>query len=89
MFPATEPPLRTAGGLRAALRRAVDVAIAFATLEDGDEPAVAPAAHPHRRPLRAPARTRRPGAARARPQDCTTPLLTRPPRSARQHASSR
>jgi hypothetical protein len=89
MFRATEPTLRTAGGLRAAFRRAVDVALAFATLEDGDEPSTAPAQHPHHRPLRTPTRARRPGAVRARPQDCSTPLLTRPPRPARQHASSR
>ncbi len=35
-------------------------------------PAVSP--HPHRRPLRATKRARRPGAVAARPQVCTTPL---------------
>ena len=89
MFPVTERPLRSAGGWRAALRRAVDVAVAFATLDDAGEPPATPVEHPHRRPLRAPARARRPGAVRARHESCTTPLLPRPPRPARQHAPSR
>ncbi len=89
MFPAPETSVPTARGWRAALRRAVDVAIAFATLDDGPDAAPTPAEHPHRRPLRAPARPRRPGAVRPRAQDCTTPLTARPRRPARQHASSR
>jgi hypothetical protein len=71
---------------RERFRRAVDLAVAFATLEDITEARdVGPTApghpdapgsydHPHRRPLRAPQRSRRPGIVAARVQPCTTPL---------------
>lgn len=79
---------------RGAFRRAVDLAVAFATLEScttarallprrdpvaapGASPhglIDAPASHPHRTTLRAPARPGRAGAVRAREQDCTAPI---------------
>ena len=100
-------PARAARGLSAALRRGLDVVVAFATLRDA-EPADAPltprvggdsqaapphrsaprptttadpASHAHRRPLRAPSRSRRPGGVPAPPHACITPLTT--PRAAR------
>src|SRR3954470_2461919 len=39
--------------------------------------AASAAAHPHRRALHAPARSRRPGTVRAAPQPCLTPLPAR------------
>src|SRR3954451_14005575 len=76
---------------RARLRRAVDLAIAFATLEDapaGRASGRPPAGHPdapradhlHRRRLREPELRRRPGAVQARVTPCTTPLAPPPPR---------
>jgi hypothetical protein len=71
---------------RERFRRAVDLAVAFATLEDLTEDlGAAPTApghpdapeshdHPHRPTLRAPQRRRRPGTVAARVQPCTTPL---------------
>jgi hypothetical protein len=78
---------------RDALRHAVDLAVAFATLEDADahpEPAgeseVRPTSaresvdvrHPHRAPLRPQPRPRRPGAVATRTQACTSPVGHRP-----------
>jgi hypothetical protein len=71
--PSRRPAERT---WRAAVRRAVDLAVAFATLEDSIEPRGHDddrVTHPHRRPLRAVSRARRPGAGAARPQHCVTP----------------
>src|SRR3954470_15342414 len=90
---------------RASVRRAVDLAVAFVTLESyttedvlsrlpGTRGTVTDPGllaevtelheHPHRRPLRAPTRSGRPGAAPARVQLCTTPLDPRPRRRAPQ-----
>jgi hypothetical protein len=88
----------TPTGWHQAVRRALDVAIAFATLDgygiDGPrdaapEPASPqgpkPQEHPHRAPLTAPRPPRRPGAVRQRPVRCVTPLELAPRRrSARQ-----
>jgi hypothetical protein len=89
-----------------AVRRTVDLAVAFATLEScttarellprrdpvaaqGTSPhglIDAPASHPHRTALRAPARPGRAGAVRAREQDCLAPAIGRPRRcSVHQH----
>jgi hypothetical protein len=91
-----------AGGWLAALRRGLDVVVAFATLRDAEasdgaltarvggdagpgpphrprqRPATtaARASHAHRRRLRAPSRSRRPGAVPAPPHACITPLTT-------------
>jgi hypothetical protein len=54
--------------------RAPDRAVACAAGAPGNR------AHPHRRPLRAPARSRRPGAVRAAAPPCVTPLAARPRR---------
>jgi hypothetical protein len=62
---------------RTRLRRAVDLAVAFATLEEAPSPPGhpdAPEPHPHHRTLRAPARAGRPGTVAARVTPCTTPL---------------
>jgi hypothetical protein len=78
---------------RSRLRRAVDLAVAFATLEDitedrdgaftapGHPGAPGPYDHPHRVPLRAAQRSRRPGTVAARVQPCTSPLA--PPATGR------
>ena len=61
------------------LRKAVDLAVAFATLADA-EPSesprapVDPAAHPHRKPLRPSTRPRRPGEAVRRTEHCLSPV---------------
>jgi hypothetical protein len=75
---------------RRRLRRAVDLAVAFVTLEDGPPAAPsapghpdAPGPHPHRRPLRSPQRARRPGSVPARVAHCTTPLVAPAPRRRR------
>jgi hypothetical protein len=54
---------------------ATAAARALAARRSGREAPVRPAGatHPHRRALRAPARSRRPGAVRAAPQPCLTP----------------
>jgi hypothetical protein len=80
------------------LRHAVDLTVAFVTLEDAEpehhDPGDAPPSHvfvdgrhPHRKPLRPMPRPRRPGAAAARPQVCTAPVgrtaATPPKRRAR------
>src|SRR5215470_16637454 len=91
MFPRPDRPHRTAGTWLDALRRGLDLVVAFATLRDAELPPDdgldrpvycddrdrATDVHPHRRPLRAPARARRPGAVRTPEQHCTTPLGTR------------
>lgn len=79
MFPRASIPERSPDRhWRERLRRAVDLAVAFATLEDAP-PAPghpdAPGPHPHRRPLRSPQRSRRPGAVPARVAHCTAPLV--------------
>lgn len=109
MFPpASDSDRHTPRSLRAALRNAADLAVAFMTLESyglddlrpgrstrpddlttgpADDAALrpgvfpdaraaaGPSSHTHRRELRAPSRTRRPGAVVLREQPCTTPLL--------------
>jgi len=71
--------------LRTKLRRAVDLAVAFATLSDdpiGPSPhglsrrPPRPEPHPHRTPLTRPAArvTRRPGAAARRVEPCLSPV---------------
>ncbi len=107
MFPpAAEQDRSAPRSLRAKLRNAADLAVAFMTLESygledllparslgpdahsgiRDEAVVRPgpapgvraavelAASAHRRELRTPARTRRPGTVAVREQPCTTPL---------------
>jgi hypothetical protein len=74
-------------GWRGALLRGLDAVVAFATLRDAELPDPAPsdraggpahaASHPHRRPLRAPSRARRPGVVAPARQACTTPLAPR------------
>jgi hypothetical protein len=61
------------------LRKAVDLAVAFATLAD-EQPSESPrapvdlAAHPHRTPLRPSLRPRRPGEAVRRAEHCVAPV---------------
>jgi hypothetical protein len=98
-------PILTPGSPRAswrkALRRAVDLAVAFATLESYALPERGPrgpadptlraprsadparSAHPHRAPLRAPRRPRRPGRVVPRAQHCVAPLPSGAPRRRR------
>jgi hypothetical protein len=77
----------TPTGWQQAVRRALDVTIAFATLDsygiDGPRDAAPdppspqgppPQEHPHRAPLTAPRPPRRPGAGRRPPVRCVTPL---------------
>ena len=65
------------------LRKAVDLAVAFATLADA-EPSesprapVDPADHPHRMPLRPALRPRRPGEAVRRVEVCSAPVNRQP-----------
>jgi hypothetical protein len=72
-------PERPLARWQQALRQAVDLAVAFATLADA-QPSQSPHApvdaadHPHRKPLRRVPAPRRPGAAAARPQRCLTPV---------------
>jgi hypothetical protein len=82
MFSPTADPRPAKRSLRDAVRRAVDLAVAFATLSDELPRSHAddPAEHPHRRPLRAPSRARRPGPVHQRAQSCTTPVANRPRR---------
>ena len=101
MFPRPERPHRPAEAWLNALRRGLDLVVAFATLRDAELPpddgasddigrgprAGDRGAHPHRRPLRAPARERRFGAVRPEEQHCTTPLAAR--RVARSTPASR
>jgi hypothetical protein len=80
MFSPTPTPRTDPRNWRDAVRRAVDLAVAFATLADelGDDVPHGsvdhPALHPHRAPLRAQSAPRRPGAGAPRPQHCLTPL---------------
>jgi hypothetical protein len=87
----TSPP----GAWQRAVTRALDLAIAFATLDsygidgardaDGEPPKAPPLpAHPHRAPLTAPRPPRRPGVTPARPGRCVTPLRHAPHRRSRQ-----
>jgi hypothetical protein len=61
------------------LRKAVDLAVAFATLADA-QPSESPRApvdqadHPHRKPLRPRPGSRRPGEAVRRPETCLSPV---------------
>jgi hypothetical protein len=73
MFPRVPQPRSGPRPVRDALRRAADLVVAFATLEDASSPHDHPGddeGHPHRRSLRAPSRARRPGSVRARPALC-------------------
>jgi hypothetical protein len=94
MFSPTRTTRKAGPAWLDAVRRTVDLAVAFATLEScttarallprrdpvaapGASPhglIDAPASHPHRTTLRAPARPGRAGAVRAREQDCTAPI---------------
>lgn len=98
-------PLLTSGSPRAswreAIRRALGLAVAFATLESYELPGNGPhgsvepplrasrsadlarSDHPHRAPLRAPRRARRPGRVLARAQPCVAHDPTRAPRRRR------
>ncbi|CAA9506450.1 MAG: hypothetical protein AVDCRST_MAG85-2068 [uncultured Solirubrobacteraceae bacterium] len=73
------------------LRKAVDLAVAFATLADA-EPSESPRApvdqadHPHRTPLRPKLRSRRPGEAVRRPEVCTAPVNRVPAEAPRKRA---
>ena len=73
------------------VRHAVDLTVAFVTLEDAPSqdpttdaaPATSPRPeiddrHPHRKPLRPMPRPRRPGAAAHRPQLCIAPIVHTP-----------
>ena len=74
MFPRAPQPRSGPRSVRDAVRRAADLVVAFATLEDVSGPHDLPGddeGHPHRRPLRAPSRVRRPGSVRARAALCT------------------
>ncbi len=85
---------------RDGVRRAVELAVAFATLESYELPRRGPhgavdeslrasrsadpaGAHPHRAPLRAPGRPRRPGRVAARVQPCTAVAPLPAPRERR------
>ena len=73
------PDLAHAGGERTRTARADHAGPAAPARADHARPA-APARvahHPHRRPVTAPSRTRRPGAVRPEPQPCLTPLVAR------------
>jgi hypothetical protein len=81
MFSSTADPRPAKRTLRASVRRAVDLVVAFATLADELPPHRSVddlADHPHRLPLRAPSRSRRPGATVSRAQSCTMPAADRP-----------
>jgi hypothetical protein len=97
MFSPTADPRPARSSWREAVRRAVDLAVAFATLSDElppHGPADEPAVHPHRQALRAPSRARRPGRVAPRVHICLTPLPSRATRPApasqrsRHHTSS-
>ncbi|HEU4975397.1 MAG TPA: hypothetical protein VFT50_09945 [Baekduia sp.] len=79
MFSPTASPRPAQRSWRETVRRAVDLAVAFATLSDELPRRHADdlADHPHRLPLRAPSRARRPGAVAPRAHRCTTPLASR------------
>jgi len=87
----TRPAPRSAR-LLSAVRNAVDLAVAFATLESydlsGPHGSVdRPATHPHRDRLRAPSRAGRPGAVPARAHHCVTPRTERRPRRHQAHTT--
>jgi len=79
MFSPTADPRPAKRSFRETFRRAVDLAVAFATLSDELPRRHADdlAAHPHRRPLRTPLRAGRPGTVTPRAHRCTTPLAER------------
>jgi hypothetical protein len=63
---------------RGKVRRAVDLVVAFATLEDVPHGSVDEAPeHPHRRPLRSAPRARRPGQVPERHHACASPVTRR------------
>jgi hypothetical protein len=81
MFSPTADPRPAKRSLRETVRRAVDLAVAFATLSDEPLPRRHDddlAEHPHRVPLRASSRAGRPGSVPQRAQSCTTPVANRP-----------
>ena len=88
MFSPTAHPGPAKRSWRDAVRRAVDLAVAFATLSDElpRDHADGPAVHPHRQPLRAPSRARRLGTVPPRAHRCLTPVAVRARR--RQRLSS-
>lgn len=78
MFSPTPIPRSGKPSWRESVRRAVDLVVAFATLEDGPTPSAprghaGAARHPHRQPLRAPTRAGRPGTVAQRALTCRTP----------------
>jgi hypothetical protein len=78
------PPLETrSNDAKHRLRSLLQTAVGFATLADpaapGEVTAPPPYRHPHRRPLAARSRSRRPGVPPARPQVCTSPVPEGPP----------
>jgi hypothetical protein len=87
MFSSTADPRPVKRSLRETIRRAADLVVAFATLADElpprDHVDDLAEAHPHRRPLRAPSRTGRPGGVPSRAHSCTTPVASRPQRRSR------
>jgi hypothetical protein len=86
MFSSTADPRPAKRTLRDAVRRAADLVVAFATLADElprDHADDLAEAHPHRRPLRTPSRTGRPGGVPSRAHSCTTPVASRPQRHGR------
>lgn len=91
MFSQTPDPRTARPSWREAVRRALDLAVAFATLEDlsgahdllEDREPGADERHPHRRPLRPAPRARRPGAGASRPQVCLTAPVRAPQRRER------
>ena len=73
------------------LRKAVDLAVAFATLADAEtsqspRAPVDQADHPHRKPLRPVLGPRRPGEAVRRAEHCLTPVNRTPARLPRRRA---
>jgi hypothetical protein len=81
--PATRPaalsrtPDPALPGPRTAAAKALARAAARPATVEASAPARGPRPHLHRRALRAPAHSRRPGAVRAAPQPCLTPLPAR------------
>ncbi len=78
MFSPTPQARSVTRTLRVTFRRTVDAVVSFALLEDVSSPSdtvdSASLQHPHRRSLPSRERSRRPGAAEPREQDCLSPV---------------